>query len=683
MNTAYIEFDGKLCVAACAVKEKGIVEQWRWDEWVKNAKKFGFKTRPGGNGRPSLIELNAIPQQHRERIIETLGNPAKEFNALEEFFTMDAAARAFYDKFRHTNGKSLEPFQISKYTINASVLNALAALRTNRETMTKRLGNPRRDLTAGLAADCADFNNVLKLKHNGLQHNLPKNARKLNDKLNRYIREGYNCLIDGRANNTNAQVVTREMIQLWNDIFAGQRKKPTHFEVSAKYNAFLSGKIEIVNGETGELHNPKAECYKKISESSVYNYLSDWDNRIVTHLKRAGDRQKYMGKYIPHASMEQPAYSGSIISVDDRQPPYKWGEGAGNRMWFYMAQDLGSQAFTAWVHGDTKDGIIIEFYRQLVRNYTAWGLNMPNEIECESSLNSSFAQTFLSAGAMFQAVHIIPNMARSKRIERTFGELRNNHERQYEEFMARPHAKAEHLQSKPGEIKYLPKDAIVERELKMIEDWNNQLHPNQQLHPGMSRWDVLMDKQHPDLKPTNWHGILPHLGYCTKSSMALGRIMLQGKQRVIGFESQVALGDTLLNVMSEIEGEEVQVFWLDDNEGKVLKAHVHNMEGRFICELLDELPFHRAKLEQTDRCRENERLTAAYRATVEGYAHRMGKAINQTIIIENEQPKSKRFSIAGIERRTVEEPVDAEIIETIEHKETTVKTTSKSLYDRF
>ncbi|MDB5284057.1 MAG: hypothetical protein JWO06_3132, partial [Bacteroidota bacterium] len=84
-----------------------------------------------------------------------------------------------------------------------------------------------------------------------------------------------------------------------------------------------------------------------------------------------------MGKYIPYGSMERPAYAGSIISVDDRQPPFKWGEGAGNRMWFYMAQDLGSTAFTTWVYCDTKEVIIFLFYRQMFRNYAAWGLSLP------------------------------------------------------------------------------------------------------------------------------------------------------------------------------------------------------------------------------------------------------------------------------------------------------------------
>lgn len=682
--STYIEFNGKLCVAASTLVENGFATMPLWKKWCSKAKQQGYLTRPGGNGRQSLIELNAIPHNYRQDIVTKFGNPAVTTNPLEKHFSIDGNARRFYDAYLYDNGKALQPYQKDKYTINASVLNALASLRTERELLTKRLGNPKRDLKAGLTADAIEFNEVLKLKHNGMQHTLPKNERKLIDKLNRYLREGYTCLIDGRANNTNAQVVTPEMIQLWNDIFSGQRHKPTHYEVAAKYQLFLSGKIEIVNSQTGEAHDPKAECYKPVSESSVYNYLSEWENRIVTYGKRSGDRQRFMGNYIPHGKMDRPAFAGSIVSVDDRQPPFKWGEGAGNRMWFYMAQDLGSTAFTTWVYGDTKEGIIIDFYRAMVRNYAAWGLPLPYEIECEASLNSSFTQSFLAPGAMFQSARIIANMARTKRIERTFGELRNSRESKEEAFMARPHAQAEHLQSKAGKIQYLPKDEIVQKELALIEQWNNELHPDQQLHPGLTRWEVFMEKQHPELKPINWHGILPHLGYRTPSSMNLGRIMLQGKGRVVGMQGKVLLGDRLLNVMNEVEGQEVQVFWLDDHNGQVLKAHVHNMDGRFICELLDDLPYHRAQLEQTDRCKENMRLTAEYRATVEGYANRMGKLINPIEIVATEQPKRGKFQIAELNKRTIQEPVAAEILDTNEPDEVEqVRTKTQTLYDRF
>lgn len=133
------------------------------------------------------------------------------------------------------------------------------------------MGNPKRDLKTGLTADCIAFNEVLKA-NGGLQHTLPAHPRKLMEKLATYNRLGYQCLIDGRAHNTNAQLVTPEMMELWTNIYAGQRHKPTHYEVHQKYNVFLLGKLEIINPETGEVYDPNADCYKQVSDRTVYNW---------------------------------------------------------------------------------------------------------------------------------------------------------------------------------------------------------------------------------------------------------------------------------------------------------------------------------------------------------------------------------------------------------------------------
>ena len=121
--------------------------------------------------------------------------------------------------------------------------------------------------------------------------------------------------------------------------------------------------------------------------------MAKWENKAATHKLRSGNRQVYMGNFKPAHQLERPAFAGSLISIDDRNPPFK--DLTGKRVWFYNGIDLASECFTVFVYGKTKEGIIIEFYRQMLRNYTEWGLNIPYELEAESSLNSSFTNTFL------------------------------------------------------------------------------------------------------------------------------------------------------------------------------------------------------------------------------------------------------------------------------------------------
>lgn len=187
-------------------------------------------------------------------------------------------------------------------------------------------------------------------------------------------------------------------------MFAHQSWKPDMAEVFRQYDAFLAGYVEIVNVETGEVFDPKE--YGKISQRTVSGFLSSWESGVATSRKRTGNRQIRLGMYVPFETLEHPQWAGSIISVDDRQPPFFYAEG--KRVWFYCGVDLGSEAITAWVYGKDKEGIISEFYRQMVRNYSRWGMPLPYEVECESNLNSGFSDTFLKAGAMFKTVRTRP-----------------------------------------------------------------------------------------------------------------------------------------------------------------------------------------------------------------------------------------------------------------------------------
>ena len=117
---------------------------------------------------------------------------------------------------------------------------------------------------------------------------------------------------------------------------------------------------------------------------------------------------------------------------------------------------MGSEAITVWVYGTTKEGIIDDFYRQLVRNYTEWGFNLPLELEGEMSLNSRYKDTILSPGNMFKFVRIEANNARGKRIEAYYRPLRYGLEKKREGWIARPFALSEPNQSGPSEVPIIP-----------------------------------------------------------------------------------------------------------------------------------------------------------------------------------------------------------------------------------
>lgn len=614
---------------------------------ISRASKRGYgirKVQSGGNGRQLLIDYDSLPENIRLQ----LGDPRKPLHVMEPYYYADSAAVDFYSTYK-PSGKYIKPEMQEVLVTNASVLGALGRLKIAREQERLSKGGSLRGLWDSLAQDCTSFNKILQDKYK-LEHTLPSNEQRLRDKFNLFCAESYASLVSKNYGNDSAKKVTDDLVELLNNLFCDS--KPTYEQVARTYQGFLNGYVTVirdmkVDRYTGEIlkqprnYDPKE--FTKISKSTIYNYLASWENHSATTKKRSGDRQVYMGLNKPYHSLKQPTLSGSIISIDDRQPAFKMPNG--KRVWFYNGADLASLAITTWVFGDDKNqGMMLEFFQQMVRNYHEWGLNLPAELEAESNLNTSFTDTFLSEGVMFEKVRIEANNARGKRIENINRQLRYQLERNADGWQARPHARSEAYQSGPKETRELPFSDIVEIGLKAIEDWNNMPHNT---HPEMSRWDYFMQNQNPKLKPTNYKAILPHLGFKTETSCNLGTIKLQGREFVLGDNDTIYFGEKLINLMRIVEGRDVDVYWLDANDGSIIKALVY-MGGRLVCEALPKPVYNRARIEQTPEDANNRELMSKYVASVEGYINRTAKTIDKVTVIDNTSVRANNnFKISG------------------------------------
>lgn len=424
--------------------------------------------------------------------------------------------------------------------------------------------------------------------------------------------------------------------------------------------------------------------FPKLSQSTIKSYLAKWSSKVGTYSIRSGNRQVWMSKFRPYHDMMQPKMSGSIISIDDRQPPFEYAKG--KRMWFYNAIDLGSEAFTTWVYGQTKEGIIIDFYRQMVRNYVGWGLNLPAELEGEMSLNSSFLNTFLQEGAMFQYTHIEANNARGKRIEAYYRPLRYDLEKEREGWLARPFALSESNQAGAKPRPFVSYDLLAEGCLKDIETWNNMEHSKIK---GKSRWEVFLETQNPEVKPTNWRAFLPYLGYKTETSCNVGQIKLNNKKYLIGENGRIVYSNRLTGIIEQIEGKELDVYWLDGNDGHIMKALVY-LRGtdRYICEAVAKPAHNKAQIERTPEDIFNYEAMAKYVSSIDGYINRQKKAIDKVTVIDN-TPKTlnNKFQISGTRKPTFERIGPVEIMDDVEDEDDFFngieKTFKQDLYDTF
>jgi hypothetical protein len=609
------------------------------------------KLRPQGPNTPLLVCFKSLPTQWQKLLVQSFGEPQKQVRQtlFEQYYRKDVAAWEFYIGYKKNNGIGLDNNLIEKYTLNASVLNAIYSLN-------KAMCDERRKLRGTIGAQTIQGIQKLSvwdvvvneaIRFRAIEaHTLPDHADSIRKLLNRFKKEGPKVLINGRVDNNNARVVTNDVVELLNNLFAGQPHKPNYSDVANTYESFLNGYTEVINNSTGEMYNPKE--FPKLSKASITNYLSEWTNKIGNEMLRENNRQRMIGKFTPYHSFEKPKYSGTILSIDDRQPPFKYDNGtdSGARMWFYMGIDLASEAWTCWVYGESKVGIILEFYRQMVRNYAEWGFNLPAELEGEMSLNSAYLDTFLKEGEMFEKVHIEANNARGKGVERYFGKLRYGKERIKEGWIARPKALAEANQGDDTKIIKLPKTTIIQNSLHDIEEWNNEPHRSAE---GKTRWEYFCENQHPKLLPTNYHAILPHIGYSTKTSCKVGNILLNNATFLLGENGKVALGNRLIELMAELEGQDIHIRWLDNNDGSILKAFIY-IGTQYYCEAVAKPLPQKAQKERTDDDDIKIETLSSYATTVQKFMKQRMQSVDKVTVINNTPvatPKNA-FKIKGL-----------------------------------
>ena len=624
------------------------------------------KVRPGkGTESYALLDFDSLPL----RIREQMEDPRADQHVLEQFYTMDREALRYFRTYQFETGEKIPAENQEEYIINANVINAIIKLRDKRIETMLTTGKRPKHVWELVSEDVKSFNDVLE-KRGETRHTLPSSWQRLKEKVELYENatgdKKYENLISGyHISNSihGARKVDEKSWRLFESMFTKLGYKPNYVDVHKLYMQFLSGRKSIICPDTGEMFNPSE--FSAISDSTIRLYLTKWQSKNATLRLRMGDRQKMMGKLKPYHSMKNPETAGCIISVDDRQPPFEYSKGS--RVWFYLAYDIGAHCYTTIVWGKTKEGLIKDFYRQMVRNYSEWGLCLPAELECESSLNSTFRDTLLKEGNMFRYVRIEANNARGKYIENANKQMRYGAEKKMEGWIARPFARSEANQVGVN-VPILPYEDIVEQVLREYEDFNNSPHP---VDETKTRWEFFVEKQHPELDPINWHGIIPYIGYETKTSCNAGIIELNGGECLLGNDGKISTGEELINLMKLIEGEDITVRWLDGNDGNILKAYAY-VGDTFICELLQKPLYHRARIEQTEEDEKNREIMSKYVATIEGYGNRLKKQIDPITIIDNQQPRTimnGSFKIPELHRNEMPALVNDGPVEILQEKD--------------
>lgn len=589
-----VQYQNRLAVPANLLYEE--MQLVTYDNYKKMCTRGKVVKLRAGKGRDNhaLVDLEYLPSDFKKAIYAKFPNPKKiaETNAFSDFIKEDIEAVSFFTALSKTKGLTAK--HITRHSNEAAILNGF---KTKFEGILKH---------SSKGASTRGFWKKAVGVLDGLQqqwpHKLPKSENRLREKYERYIKYGYSSLLKG-WDNQHARVVNEEIEQLLNSIYC-QYFKPNSTQVLKDYLAFLAGHKDIVNSRTGEIYD--RANYEPVSESTVYNYLSKWENQVVTHSRRSNNRIQFGQRHRAYASTTVD-FAGSILSLDDRDLPWKLHNG--KRAIAYIAADVASECFIGWAftkpaqrEDDAVYGknlrLIKMMFQNLFQQLDFYGLNMPAEVEVENHLMSSLKETTLKEGNLFRYVRFAAaENPQEKHIERFFRRLRYEFDKKQnggKGWQPRPWARDEANQNRMEDSeKYTYSfEEICQMATDSMMQWNAALHPNQKKYPGKSRMDVWMGCQHKDLLPIEWRNVARWVGNRTETSV--NRYELRCNNQLWRLPSPELANETGNN------GRALDAWWIENKDGEVDRIYLYEKDSEtFLCEALPKQVAHKAKIEQT------------------------------------------------------------------------------------
>ena len=219
---------------------------------------------------------------------------------------------------------------------------------------------------------------------------------------------------------------------------------------------------------------------------------------------------------------------------------------------------------------------------------------------------SKYKEGFLKAGEVFKFVHFCaPQNSQEKYAEALNGAFKTTIAHKNHEAIGRWHNKgARRVDQKKvsdssnhtwEDRKYYTFEELVADDRRDCEEWNNTLHPNQKKYPGMTRWDVLVAKINPTLRPLDKLTLSRYIGEKVDTSIRRNSTV------------RVANADWWLSgpeVLEQLEpnSRKVTAYYLPDEEGKPTDVFLYQND-RYLDKVRPVVTYNRVMAEQTEEDR--------------------------------------------------------------------------------
>lgn len=552
-----------------------------------------------GLGGYVLVEIATMPLRFQERIKLKYGDMKEDVirNWLGSHYHIDAKAREFYTRFRFDNGDALPPEHIQEYTVNASVIEAVMRAMEDATFM-------RKAMKAG-PVNWGELAGAISYYQAEFGHTLPVSSNRFKKRVNDFKANGYESLISRKFMNQNRRKVTYDIERLLLSIDA-QPEQPFNTTVWEQYNLFVQGELELYDPETGEVLNPADFTDKDgnplvLSPATVANYLNNPKNKALRG-KLHMSQWDFNNAYRPYHLRSIGEYSLSKVSLDDRDLPRPMKDG--NRVKAYYAYDVVSGAVVGYAYNRYKTTeLFLDCMRNMFQTLDRNGMYIPAELEVEHHLVSDFADGLMQAGTVFPLIRWCnPGNSREKRAEHKNREKKYGVEKRTQVGIGRWYAKLEANRPKEEKVydeknntykvKTYSYEELVADDIRAIETFNAQPHPNQKRYPGMSRWDVLCAHQNPNLAPWDKAVLYRFIGQHTETTIR------QNTYCTVMY-NQYGLPSPEIIEKLEPRNYKVDAYYLPDADGTINEVYIYQ-NGRYIATCKPVARYNENTAEQTE-----------------------------------------------------------------------------------
>ena len=552
-----------------------------------------------GLGSYALIEIATMPLRFQERIKLKYGEMKEDIlrNWFIGHYHIDAKAREFYTRFRFDNGDTLPPEHIQEYTVNASVIEAVMRAMEDATFM-------RKAMKAG-PVNWGELAGAISYYQAEFGHTLPVSSNRFKKRVNDFKANGYESLISRKFMNQNRRKVTYDIERLLLSIDA-QPEQPFNTTVWEQYNMFVQGDLELYDPETGEVLNPADFTDKDgnplvLSPATVANYLNNPKNKALRG-KLHMSQWDFNNAYRPYHLRSIGEYALSKVSLDDRDLPRPMKDG--NRVKAYYAYDVVSGAVVGYAYNRYKTTeLFLDCMRNMFQTLDRNGMYIPAELEVEHHLVSDFADGLMQAGTVFPLIRWCnPGNSREKRAEHKNREKKYGVEKRTQVGIGRWYAKLEANRPKEEKVydeknntykvKTYSYEELVADDIRAIQTFNAQPHPNQKRYPGMSRWDVLCAHQNPNLAPWDKAVLYRFIGQHTETTIR------QNTYCTVMY-NQYGLPSPEIIEKLEPRNYKVDAYYLPDADGTINEVYIYQ-NGRYIATCKPVARYNENTAEQTE-----------------------------------------------------------------------------------